>query len=148
MMGIGASPIPQGNYAPATRTEQLAISAGMTPRSNGKLIFAGKVKAEEPLENYREAVVLAVKNALTAVQNTVLPDERIASVLSMTVYINAAEGFTAHSKLADFASDYLYKTLGRTAVAARTAVGVGSLPANAPVEIQIVCSIDREPETK
>lgn len=148
MTDIGASPIPQGNYAPATRTEQLAFSAGMTPRRSGKLILSGKVRANEPLETYREAVVLAAKNALTAVMNTLQSGERIASVLTMTVYVNAEDGFVSHSKLADFASDYLCETLGRNAVAARTAIGVGSLPSDAPVEIQIVCSIGRDPGGK
>lgn len=49
-MSTNQNPIPQGKYVPATRGGCMIFTAGMTPRSNGVLIFSGKVKAEEPLE--------------------------------------------------------------------------------------------------
>ncbi|MBR6970217.1 MAG: RidA family protein, partial [Firmicutes bacterium] len=67
--------------------------------------------------------------------------ERIARVMSMTVYINAEEGFTAHAKLADFASDFLNEVLGDASPMARVSVGVATLPGNAPVEIQLMCGV-------
>ena len=132
-------PIPQGKYVPATRGGNLIFTAGMTPRKDGVLQFAGKVEAGEPLENYREAVRLAAANALTAARNRLGDCEKIARVLSMTVYVNAGEGFSAHSKIADFASEYLCEELGAAGTAARAAVGVAGLPGEAPVEVQIVC---------
>lgn len=134
-------PVPQGKYVPATRGGSLIFTAGMTPRKDGVLQFAGKVEAGEPLEKYREAVRLAAANALTAARNRLEPGEKIARVLSMTVYVNAAEGFTAHSKIADFASEYLCEELGEAGTAARAAVGVAGLPGDAPVEVQIVCMV-------
>lgn len=135
------NPIPQGKYVPATRFENLIFTAGMTPRKNGVLILTGKVSPQVPLENYREAVTLAAANALTAAQNMLCPGETIGRVLSLSVYVNAAEGFTSHSKLADFASDYLSEELGEAGAAARAAVGMGSLPGEAPVEIQMICAV-------
>ena len=67
--------------------------------------------------------------------------ESIAQVLSLMVYVNAEDGFTIHSKLADFATDYLCEKLGDAGIAARAALGVASLPGNAPVEIQIICAV-------
>lgn len=131
-------PVPQGKYVPATRGGSLIFTAGMTPRKDGVLQFSGKVKAGEPLEKYREAARLAAANALTAARNRLEPGEKIARVLSMTVYVNAGEGFNAHSKIADFASEYLCEELGEPGVAARAAIGVASLPGDAPVEVQIV----------
>lgn len=136
-----ADPIPQGRYVPAARWGDLIFTAGMTPRKNGVLILTGRVKADEPLETYREAVRQAAANALTAAQNTLREGERIARVLSLAVYIDGEEGFTAHSRLADFATGYLCEELGEAGVAARAALGVATLPGNAPVEIQIVCAV-------
>lgn len=132
-------PIPQGKYVPAARGGNLVFTAGMTPRKNGALQFSGKVEAGEPLEKYREAARLAAANALTAARNRLEDGEKIARVLSMTVYVNAGEGFSAHSKIADFASEYLCEELGEAGTAARAAIGVAGLPGEAPVEVQIVC---------
>ena len=136
-----ANPVPQGKYVPAVRFGQLIVTAGMTPRKNGVMIFSGKVQKDEPLETYREAVRQAADNALTAARNQLSEGERIVRVLSMTVYVNAEDGFTAHAKIADFASDYLSEELGDASPMARVSVGVASLPGSAPVEIQLMCGI-------
>lgn len=135
-------PIPQGKYVPATRGGNLVFTAGMTPRKDGVLQFSGKVEAGEPLEKYREAARLAAGNALTAARNRLEAGEKISRVLSTTVYVNAGEGFSAHSKIADFASEYLCEELGEAGTAARAAVGVAGLPGEAPVEVQIVCMVE------
>ena len=134
-----ANPIPQGKYVPATRFGDLIFTAGMTPRKNGVLIQSGRVEKDAPLENYKEAVQQAADNALTAARNQLAEGERIARVLSMTVYVNAEDGFTSHAKIADFASDYLSEELGDASPMARVSVGVATLPGNSPVEIQLVC---------
>ena len=66
--------------------------------------------------------------------------EDIAQVLRMTVYVNAAAGFTEHSKVADGASERLVELLGERGAAVRSAVGVASLPGNACVEIELTCA--------
>ena len=137
---MSKNPIPQGKYVPATRHGDLIFTAGMTPRKDGVLQFTGKVKAEEPLESYKEAVRIAAGNALTAARNTLTDGEKIVRVLSFWVYINAEEGFVSHAKLADFGSDYLTEVLGEVGSAARAAIGLGTLPGNAPVEVQLICA--------
>lgn len=138
MMNKKANPVPQGKYAPAARGGNFICTAGMTPRRNGELILTGKVKVSEPVELYREAIRQAAANALTAASNTLMEQERIGQILSLTVYVNAEEGYTAHARLADLASEYLYEELGEAGIGSRVAVGVASLPGNAPVEIQMV----------
>ncbi|CDZ75283.1 endoribonuclease L-PSP [Peptoniphilus sp. ING2-D1G] len=134
------NPIPQGKYIPAKKSANFIFSAGMTPRLDGKLIQEGKVERDKPLEDYKDAVVQAAKNAITAIKNTLVEDEEIEAIMTMTVYINAEDDFTSHSKLADFASEYIVNELGDIAICSRTAIGVKSLPGRAPVEIQIIAS--------
>ena len=138
-----ANPIPQGKYVPATRFGDIVVTAGMTPRKNGQLIQTGRVLKDAPLEDYKDAVRQAVENALTAARNQLAEDERIVRVLSMTVYVNAEDGFTSHAKIADFASDYLNEELGAASPMARVSIGVATLPGNAPVEIQLMCGVGR-----
>lgn len=131
------NPIPQGKYVTANRYGSIVITAGLTPRDNGKLILTGKVSGKDSFEVYREAVRLAAANALKAANSILNDGEKIAKIISMTVYINAVEGFCAHAKIADFASEYLCEQLGEAGVVSRAAIGVASLPGDAPVEIQL-----------
>lgn len=135
------NPVPQGKYVPATRFGFLVMTAGMTNRTDGVLQMAGKVKAGEPLETYKDAVVLAASNALTAARNKLEEGEEIAQVLRMEVLIDAEEGFVEHAKLADFASEYLVAELGQAGVCARAAIGMGTLPKKAPVEVMLTVAV-------
>ncbi|MFD1452931.1 MULTISPECIES: RidA family protein [Oceanobacillus] len=134
------SPIPQGQYIPASRFGDLIFTSGMTPRRKGILIQTGKVSSEEPLHIYKKAVRLAVSNALNAANNIINEDEKLNQILALNVYVNAQESFQAHSDLADFASEYLYEQLGQNVIGSRAAIGVASLPGNAPIEIQITAA--------
>lgn len=135
-------PIPQGKYVPATRVGNFVFTAGMTPRKNGLLIYQGKVKADVDLEQYRNAVNQAVSNALIASESMLRTEERIQQVLQLNVYINAEKEFEKHSQLADFATEYLYEALGEAGIAARMAIGIATLPGDAPVEVQMISAIN------
>jgi enamine deaminase RidA (YjgF/YER057c/UK114 family) len=135
------NPIPQGNYVPASRYGNMIYTAGMTPRNNGVLIQSGKVITSEPVSIYKAAVRQAVANALTAAMSTLAEQERLEQILSLTVYVNAEDTFQAHSSLADFASEYLFEKMGNAGIASRAAIGVASLPGNAPVEIQLIAVV-------
>ena len=131
-MSKEANPIPQGKYVPATRFGDVIFTAGMTPRNNGVLIKTGKIGLEDVIEDYNDAVRQAAKNKLE-------DGEKIVQIMSITVYVNAPEGFTKQSKIADIASEYFCEELGEAGVGSRAAVGVSSLPGDAPVEISIIC---------
>lgn len=134
-------PVPQGDYIPAKRHGGIIFTSGMTPRRNGELMFTGPVRHDTPMDDYRAAVVPACSNALAAARGVLDEGESISAILSLTVYIVAEPGVTAHSRLADFASQYLRGELGPDGIGSRAAVGVATLPGNAPVEIQIVAAV-------
>lgn len=141
MTGADRIPLPQGDYLPARRHGDLIYTSGMTPRLNGVMLYQGPVRRDVPLDEYSAAVVLACQNALTAASGLVMPDEELGGILTMTVYIAAEQGFQDHAKLADFASAFLREQLGPQAIGARAAVGVATLPGNAPVEIQLIAFV-------
>ncbi|GAB1477716.1 RidA family protein [Paracoccaceae bacterium] len=140
-MNAASQPVPQGDYVPARRLGGVIYTSGMTPRRDGVLIQQGMVSAGVPLDVYREAVELACNNALAAARGVLEPGEALAGVLSLTVYIAAEPGFQAHSRLADFASALCRRLLGEAGIGTRAAVGVATLPGNAPVEIQLVAFV-------
>lgn len=134
-------PVPQGAYVAARRHGGLIFTSGMTPRDKGILMAEGPVRAHMPLETYEAALVMAAGNALRAAQSLLQDGESITAILSMTVFIAAEPDFTSHSKLADFASHWLAERLGPESIGTRAAVGVATLPGNAPVEIQLVAAV-------
>ena len=134
-------PKPQGKYVLAKRNGNLIVTAGMTPRQDGTLIKRGKISCGESIQDYRQCVRLAAKNTLSAVKSRMTADESIEELLSVTVYINAETGFEKHAAVADFASEYYLEELGEAGVGCRTAIGVSSLPGNAPCEISIMALV-------
>ena len=97
------------------------------------------------MESCREAVRQAADNALTAVRNLLAPGETIQQILSLTVFLNGTPDYTSHAKIGDLASEYLLEQLGEAGIGARAAIGVASLPGNAPVEIQIIAAVGTLP---
>ncbi|WP_168217183.1 RidA family protein [Aeromicrobium chenweiae] len=133
-------PRAQGAYRTATATDHLVMTAGMTPRVDGVLRHAGRIGDDITLDEGRAAAALAVSNAVSAVAELLGSTDAIGRALRMTVYVNAVDGFTDHSRVADGASQQLVTLLGeeRGAVV-RSAVGVASLPGGACVEVELTC---------
>lgn len=134
-------PRPQGYYVPASRVGDLVLTAGMTPRVDGTLVITGRVGEAVDLAEARRGAAIAASNALSAVVDVVGGLDRITSLARMTVYVHAASGFTQHTAVADAATDALLAHLGERGRCARSAVGVASLPGDAPVEIELTAVI-------
>ena len=131
-------PIPQGKYLPAIRHNDVIYTSGMTPRQNGKLKYSGKIRVSDTLESHRDAIRLATLNAMIASQSCLKEGEKISVILQLNVFLNADAAFTAHAKIADFASELLMEQLGPYCIGSRAAIGVASLPSNAPVEVTLI----------
>lgn len=134
-------PRPQGHYLPARRHLDMVFVSGMTPRRDGVLLHTGPVPLDGDAAASIAAVELATENALRAAEGLLADGECLASVLSLTVYLNAPAGYTAHSRSADHASRRIAQWIGAADLPSRAAVGVASLPGNAMVEITLVALV-------
>lgn len=141
MSQILEQPIPQGKYLPAVRHNDLIYTSGMTPRKAGELLYCGQILSNDSIESHKDAVRLSTLNALAAAQSCLNQGERISIILQLKVFLNAEEAFTAHATLADYASDLLIENLGTNCIGSRAAVGVTSLPSNAPVEVTLIAKV-------
>lgn len=137
------APRPQGDYRAALVEGGLAMSAGMTPRVDGRLTVTGVVGLDVALSAAQEAAGLAARNAVTAIAVELggVPG-RIRRLLRMTVYVACADGFHELSKVADGASAGLRAVLPDAALPVRSAIGVRSLPGGAPVEVELTAAVD------
>ena len=131
-----AEPVPQGSYQPCVRAGNLVFTAGMTSRVEGVLQHAGHVGVDVGVDEARAAARIATRNALVALRSELGSLDRVRA-LRLTVYVAAAADFTDHSIVADAASETLNEVLGPPGAAARSAVGVSSLPSGASVEVEL-----------
>jgi enamine deaminase RidA (YjgF/YER057c/UK114 family) len=116
------------------------MTAGMTPRVDGVVQHPGQVGTDVSVADAQTAAAIAVDNALAAAIAALEGDQRFDRALRMTVYVNAAPGFVQHTAVADGASTRLRELLGERGNAARSAVGVTSLPGGACVELELTCA--------
>lgn len=135
---LPAAPKPVGAYVPAVRSGNLIFTAGQLPLREGKLLAAGKVPSDVPLEAAQAAAATAVLNALAAIKGLAGSLDAIRQVVRVNVFVNSAAGFTDQAKVANGASDLLVKIFGEAGKHTRCAIGAAELPLNAPVEIDLV----------
>lgn len=119
----------------------VAVSAGMTPRSDGQLVARRRVGLDIDVARAQELAGVAARNALSAVAQAAGGLDHIVRCLQLTVFIAAAPDFAEHTSVADGASATLVAALGVRGQVARAAVGVASLPSGAPVEVVLAAAV-------
>ncbi|MGW4732189.1 RidA family protein [Streptomyces shenzhenensis] len=135
------APVPQGDYTSARVAAGLVHTAGMTPRAGGGMAATGVLGAGLGVPDARPLAALAARRAVDAGRQAAeAAGLRLASAVSMTVYVAATADFTEHSRVADGASEAVRELLGGPPPA-RAAIGVSSLPSGAPVEVSLVLSV-------
>ena len=109
-------------------------------KSDGTYI-KGKLGADLTIEQGQEAarltglIILAeLKHQLGSLQKV----KRIVKVLGM---VNATPDFENHPKVMNGFSDLMIEVFGDKGKHARSAVGVGSLPFNMAVEIEVIVEV-------
>lgn len=135
-------PAPAGSYVPATRAGDLIFTAGQLPFRNGELHRTGKVGAAVMLDEAREAARLCALNAVAAAAERAGELGNLRGVVKVTGFVASAPGFNGQPDVLNGASELLGQIFGDAGLHARSAVGVAELPLDAPVEVEVVFSLD------
>ena len=126
-LALPQAPSPGGNYVPAKRAgDVLYLSGVVSADANG--IITGLAGVDRSIEDGYAAGSL----------------DRVAEVLTLNGYVNAATGFHDAPAVINGASDLLVKVFGEAGRHVRAAIGVNALPRNALVEVQMTVRV-REP---
>jgi enamine deaminase RidA (YjgF/YER057c/UK114 family) len=136
------APKPVGVYKPLVIVGNLAYLSGHGPLRSDKSLVCGKVGSELSLEEGKLAarqVGLSLLATLKATFGTFNKVKRVVKVLGM---VNAAPDFQEHPKVINGASELFASVWGPDdGVGARSAVGMGSLPSNIAVEIEMIVEL-------
>ena len=140
-LSLPATPAPVANYVPFHLVGNLLFISGQISRAGDGRVAAGKLGGGVDVSQGREAAKLCALNIL-AVAKAALGDlDRIARVVKLTGFVNAVASFTEHPQVVNGASDCLVEVLGDKGRHTRSAVGMGSLPLDAAVEVEAIIEI-------
>lgn len=131
---------PLAAYVPAVRTGNLVYTAGQLPMVAGKLPATGKVGLDVTPEQGKALARTCALNALAAVDALVGLDS-VTQVVKVVGFVASAPGFHGQPGVINGASELLGEVFGDRGKHARSAVGVGELPLDAPVEVELIVEV-------
>ena len=131
---------PLAAYVPAVRTGNLVYTAGQLPMMAGKLPATGKVGLDVTPEQAKALARTCALNALAAVDALVGLDS-VTQVVKVVGFVASAPGFHGQPGVINGASELLGEVFGDRGKHARSAVGVGELPLDAPVEVELIVEV-------
>lgn len=135
---------PLAAYVPAVHSGNLVFTAGQLPSVDGKLIAEGLVgpgAGQVDVDLAKACARQAALNALAAVKSVIGDLDRIERIVKVTGFVACPADFASHSLVVNGASELLGEIFGDAGKHARSAVGMSSLPFNAPVEIEMIVEI-------
>ena len=144
-MGLTLNPpaAPVANYISTVRTGNLLFVAGHIPfQQDGSVLNPGKVGRDVSEQQGYEAAKLAIMNCLTSVKEATGDLDKVKQVVKLLVMVNADPEFGRQFIVANGASDLLVELYGDQGRHARSAVGMGSLPLGACVEIEMIVELE------
>ena len=136
-------PTPAANYVPFVRSGNLLFLSGQGPRTAANEFVTGKVGAEVTLEQAYEAARLTGLQLLAVAREALDGDlGRVRRVVKILGMVNAAPDFGKHPLVINGCSDLFVEVFGDKGRHARSAVGMGSLPSNIAVEIEVILEVE------
>lgn len=135
---------PAANYVPFVITgNQLFISGQLPFLADGSLHTPGKLGATYDIDAGQAAAQLCAVGILAQAKVATGGDwSKIARLVKLVGFVNAVPAFDQHPAVINGASDFLVSVLGEQGHHARSAVGVGSLPFDVPVEIEAIFELN------
>ncbi len=135
-------PPPAGNYVPGVISGNLLFMSGCGPRRADGGYLKGKVGAELSLEQGYESARLVALNMLANIKSVLGSLDRVERVVKTLGMVNCTSEFGDTPKVINGFSDLFVELLGaERGRGARSAVGMMALPAQIPVEVEMVLEI-------
>lgn len=129
-------------YDRAVRTGDLVFLAGHGPCGEWDGQGRGKVPSERSVEEATAAARQAAICLLGSLKAEIGDLSRVRRIVRVFGMVNADTDFTGHSQVMNGASEFLNQVFGERGRHVRAAVGMGSLPANLTVEIEMVVEVE------
>lgn len=129
-------------FAPVLQDGQILYLSGQGPEDDaGNVLFEGRIGAELSLED-GYAAARATGIHIARILNGYLGDlDRVDQVIKVLGFVASAPGFYEQPAVLHGFSDLMVELFGAKGRHARSAIGVGSLPRNQAVEIEMIVRV-------
>jgi enamine deaminase RidA (YjgF/YER057c/UK114 family) len=136
------APEPVGVYKPIVIVGNLAYLSGHGPLRPDKSLITGKLGADLSLEQGKLAARQVGLALLATLKKQLGSLSRVSRVVKVLGMVNATPEFLEHPSVINGASELFAAVWGPDhGVGARSAVGMGSLPSNIAVEIEMIVEL-------
>ena len=135
------APKPGGTYSPIVQTGTTVYVSGHGPLLPDGTLIAGKVGADLTEEQGNAAARQVGLTMLATLKAQLGSLDRIKRVVKVLGMVNATPEFGRHPQVINGFSDLMVDIFGDAGRAARSAVGMGSLPGNIAVEIEAILEL-------
>jgi enamine deaminase RidA (YjgF/YER057c/UK114 family) len=135
---------PVANYVNAVRVGNLLFLAGKGPTKADGTQVTGKLGKDLTVEQGYEAARIVAVNHLAVLKATLGDLKKVKRIVKVLGMVNSESNFTDHPKVINGYSDLMVEIFGEKGKHARSAVGMGSLPGNIAVEVEVVVEVEEE----
>ena len=133
---------PAGSYVPYVISNNLVFISGQLPFIDGTITIKGKVDKDVSIDDGIKMAEVCAKALLSQLKAACNGDlDKVIRVVKLGGFVASSPDFTDHPKIINGASDLIVKIFEEKGKHSRFAVGVASLPLNAPVEIEGIFEI-------
>lgn len=138
---LSAPSPPVANYVNIVQTGKLLFLAGKGPNRPEGGYVTGKVGHDLTEKEGYDAARLAGIIQLSVLQDHLGDLNRVKRIVKVLGMVNATDDFANHPEVINGYSDLMVEVFGDRGKHARAAVGMGSLPRNIAVEVEMVVEI-------
>lgn len=131
-----------GTYSPVVIVDKLAYVSGQGPVGPDGKYLTGKVGADLSEAEGIEAAKVVGLTMLATIKAQLGSLDRVKRIIKVLGMVNSTADFGTHPKVINGFSDLMVEIFGENGRAARSAVGMGSLPGNIPVEIEAILELN------
>ena len=133
---------PVATYVNAVRTGNLMFLSGKVPVDASGTFLKGKVGADVTTEEAARHARLVGLHLTAVMQDELGSLDKVRRVVKLLGLVNATPEFAEQPKVVNGCSDLLVEVFGDKGRHARSAFGVGSLPAGVTVEIEAIVEVE------
>ena len=132
---------PVANYVNIRQSGKLLFLAGKGPNLPEGGYIQGKLGKDLTVEDGYAAARLVGVAQLSVLKDHLGDLNKVKQILKVKGMVNAVPEFTNHPEVINGYSDMMVEVFGERGKHARAAVGMGSLPRNIAVEIEMIVEI-------
>ena len=135
-------PSPAGNYIGGVQVGNLLFMSGCGPRKPDNTSITGKVGRDLDVDGGYNAARLVGLNMLANVRDQLGSLDRVKRVVKVLGMVNADVEFKEHPTVINGFSDLMVEVFGDNGRGGRSAVGMGSLPFQIAVEVEMILEVE------